>query len=277
MGDFLFIILALLLVRPWLGRVIQAATRRALIRQIEIARGSRVILLVHRQEPMSLLGMSFGRFIGIEEAEQIILAVRTTASDVPIDIVLHTPGGLALPSVQIARALSRHPAKVTAFVPHHALSGGTLIALAADEIVMNEHAVLGPVDPLVGQTPAASVLKVLEQKPVEKVDDQTLILADQARKGIAQVQTTIRELLRGRFDDERCAELARLLCEGTWTHDYPISLSHARAIGLNVTAGMPDAVDELVRLYPGPAGPQAVEYLPAHRSDRAVSPQGTFR
>jgi len=33
------------------------------------------------------------------------------------------------------------------FVPDYAVSGGTLIALAADEIVMCEHAVLGPVDP----------------------------------------------------------------------------------------------------------------------------------
>jgi ClpP class serine protease len=41
-----------------------------------------------------------------------------------------------------------------------------LIALAADEIIMSEHAVLGPVDPQVGQHPAASILKVARQKPV---------------------------------------------------------------------------------------------------------------
>src|SRR2546427_3545955 len=97
-----------------------------------------------------------------------------TDSHVPIDLVLHTPGGLVLAAVQIARALHEHQGKVTAFVPHYAMSGGTLIALAADEIVMSRHAVLGPVDPQLGQSPAASILKVLEKKVVslDSVDER---------------------------------------------------------------------------------------------------------
>jgi ClpP class serine protease len=47
-----------------------------------------------------------------------------------------------LASRQIAGAIKRHKGKVTAFVPHYAMSGGTLIALAADEIGMCDHAVL---------------------------------------------------------------------------------------------------------------------------------------
>ncbi|MFX6190187.1 hypothetical protein ABTF51_19810, partial [Acinetobacter baumannii] len=89
----------------------------------------------------------------------------------------------------------RHPAKVTVFVPHYAMSGGTLIALAADEIVMDENAVLGPVDPQLGQYPAASILKVLEKKPIQEIDDQTLILADVAEKALKQVKATVKNLL----------------------------------------------------------------------------------
>src|SRR5439155_9771144 len=59
--------------------------------------------------------------------------------------------------------------KVTVFVPHYAMSGGTLIALAADEVVMSPHAVLGPVDPQRGQYPAASLLRVVARKPVVEV------------------------------------------------------------------------------------------------------------
>ena len=67
------------------------------------------------------------------------------------------------------------------------MSGGTLLALAADEIVMSDYAVLGPVDPQLGEYPAASILKAAHQKPVAEVDDKTLILADQAEKAIAQM------------------------------------------------------------------------------------------
>ena len=84
------------------------------------------------------------------------------------------------------------------FVPHYAMSGGTLIALAANEIVMSKHAVLGPIDPQLGQSPAASLIKVVEQKPIAEIDDETLIKADVGRKAIAQVKQAATELLTGR-------------------------------------------------------------------------------
>jgi ClpP class serine protease len=62
------------------------------------------------------------------------------------------------------------------FVPHYAMSGGTLLAIAADEIAMAANAVLGPVDPQLGQSPAASILSVLERKEMKEIEDQTLIL-----------------------------------------------------------------------------------------------------
>ncbi|MCH1927516.1 enoyl-CoA hydratase-related protein, partial [Shewanella sp. C31] len=104
---------------------------------------------------------------------------------------------------QIAEALLRHPAPVTVFVPHYAMSGGTLIALAADEIVMDENAVLGPVDPQLGQYPAASILKVLERKPLSEIDAQTLILADVAEKALRQVKATVKNLLKKRLPEEK--------------------------------------------------------------------------
>jgi ClpP class serine protease len=152
-------------------------------------------LLIHRQESISLLGIPISRFINIEDSEQILRAIRLTPANVPIDLILHTPGGLVLATEQIARALLRHGAKVTVFIPHYAMSGGTMLAMAADEIVMDENAVLGPVDPQLGNVAAASILKVLEAKPPEKMDDQTLITADLARKAINQVQRFVRALL----------------------------------------------------------------------------------
>ena len=178
--------------------------RRELIRRLEQARGSRVITLIHRQETMSLLGLPFGRYIDIDDSEQLLRAIRLTPPEMPIDLLLHTPGGLVLASDQIAHALKRHDGRVTVIVPHYAMSGGTLVALAADEILMDPDAVLGPVDPQLGSLPrgswpAASILKALEQDNPNR-DDETLILGDVARKAIDQVRATVRELLEGRVD-----------------------------------------------------------------------------
>jgi ClpP class serine protease len=244
---------------------------------LERRRQSRVIGLIHRQESMAFLGFPIARYIDIEDSEAVLRAIQLTDPSVPIDMILHTPGGLVLAASQIADALQAHPARVTVFVPHYAMSGGTLLALAADDIVMAPHAVLGPVDPQLGQRPAASLLKVVEQKPIQEIDDQTLIEADQARKALNQVERFVTNLLSERLG-ERAPELAHTLASGTWTHDYPITVREARTLGLPVSTDMPAEVYDLMQLYPQTAQRRpSVEYVPLpYRSrNRPLQPAPT--
>ncbi|MDK2882983.1 MAG: hypothetical protein PWP58_1319 [Bacillota bacterium] len=237
--------------------------RVRLIRRLEKSRGSRLITLIHRQEALTLLGIPLSRYINVEDSEQVLRAIRLTPDDMPIDIVLHTPGGLVLAAEQIASALCKHKAKVTVFVPHYAMSGGTLIALAADEIVMDENAVLGPVDPQLGEWPAASILKVVAEKNKDEIDDKTLILADIAQKAMNQVQDYVTCLLQERMPPERAREVARFFSEGRWTHDYPLGPERLEGLGLPVKVGLPPEIYALMDLYPQPAQRRpSVEYVP---------------
>jgi ClpP class serine protease len=255
--------------QPVITRRMLEYSRQRLISKIEHDRGSRVILLVHREEKMNFLGFPVYRYIDVDDSEEVIRAIHMTGKDVPVDLILHTPGGLVLASLQIAEAIRKHTGKVTVFVPHYAMSGGTLIALAASEIVMAEHAVLGPVDPQLGRFPAASVLKVVAKKPIKDIEDETLIMADQAEKAIFQVRESVKELLQGKPTNGKVDELARLLSEGTWTHDFPITYERAKLLGLRVNANMPDDVLKLMSLYPQPMRQQpTVEYLPGPRTRR---------
>jgi ClpP class serine protease len=224
---------------------------------------------------MSLLGFPIFRYIDINDSEEVLRAIHLTDSEIPIDLVLHTPGGLVLAATQIARAIFKHKGKVTVFVPHYAMSGGTLLALAADEIVMCEHAVLGPVDPQLGEYPAASILRAAHQKPIAEVDDKTLILADQAEKAIAQMRQEVAELLADKYPGEKAKEMAKLMTSGTWTHDYPITCERARELGLPVNSDIPENVLRLMQLYPQPMRRQpSVEYLPVpYRSNRGAAPE----
>src|ERR1700682_6170186 len=274
--DIFWLFFMLSALQPIIKQRLLEASRKRLIALIERERKSRVVLLVHRQETMSLLGFPLFRYIDINDSEEVIRAIHMTDPDVPLDLVLHTPGGLVLAATQIARAVFQRQGKVTVFVPHYAMSGGTLIALAADEIVMSEHAVLGPVDPQLGEYPAASILKVARQKPIAEVDDRTLILADQAEKAIAQMQYEVGELLGDRYPAGEAKELAKLLTSGTWTHDYPITYERARDLGLRVRNDMPEAMLHLMHLYPQPTRQQSsVEYVPLpYRSRRQDSRDG---
>ena len=56
------------------------------------------------------------RYINIDDSEDVLKAIRLTDKNIPIDLILHTPGGLALAGSQIAKAVKPHPSKTTVFV-----------------------------------------------------------------------------------------------------------------------------------------------------------------
>src|SRR4030081_2229219 len=280
-GDLFWLFFMFTAIQPMLRQRMLEAMRARKIAQLEGQRHSRVILRVHRQETMRLLGFPIMRYIDINDSEDVLRAIQMTDDDVPLDLVLHTPGGLVLAALQIAKAVRDHKAKVTVFVPHYAMSGGTLIGLAADDIVMCSHSVLGPIDPQIGQSPAASLIKVVEEKPVARIDDQTLVLADGGRKAISQLKQSASELLQRRLPSEQASALAEKLSSGTWTHDYPIWASPARELGMPVSTDMPDDVLELMTLYPQPtrmqSGSGGGEYLPVPRPKEAVRREAQAR
>jgi ClpP class serine protease len=264
---WLFFIISAL--SPALKQAKLEAARIRLIRDLENRRKSRVITLVHRQESISLFGIPISRYINVEDSEQVLRAIRLTPPEMPIDMLLHTPGGLVLASEQIANAIKNHPAKVTVFVPHYAMSGGTMIALAADEIVMDANAVLGPVDPQIGRYPAVSILKAVQAKDANEVDDETLILADVAEKAMKQVKNRVYDILREKLGDEKADELSTILTEGRWTHDYPISCSELGEMGLNACGLLPREIYELMDQFPQPMRTKpSVQYIPIPYNDR---------
>ena len=261
--DLLWLYFILASLQPLIQQRVLALRRVKALHALERRNRSRAITLIHRREGLAILGIPFGGYIDIDDSEAVIRAIEMTAPSMPIDLVLHTPGGLVLAAEQIASALAGHKGQVTVYVPHYAMSGGTLIALAGDRIVLAPSAVLGPVDPQLGEYPAASILAAVGQKDPNETDDKTLIMADVARKAQVQVRGFVTQLLRRHLDDAHAEEVATKLSEGRWTHDFPIDAELARSFGLKVDTDLPDEVRLLMRLYPQPRNRRpSVEYIP---------------
>jgi ClpP class serine protease len=261
-SSLFWIFIVIMVLQPLLAARWYVVRRAQAIRAIEKLHGTRVITMIHRQEKRSLFGFAVSRHIDLEDAQTIIAAIKDTPEDMPIDFVIHTPGGLVLAAMQIARALEAHKAKVTVYVPVYAMSGGTLLALAANEIVLGEFSVLGPIDPQIAGLPAASIVKARDSKPIESVFDLTLVLADVAEKALVQVKQGAVELLTPRMEHSAAEALAAKLAGGHWTHDYALTASEARALGLPVKIGMPPEIMTLMTLYPQLIQQSGVEYLP---------------
>lgn len=269
--SWLWIALILIAIQPLLAQRMVAGGRRRALATLSRERDATVITLIHRQETISLLGVPLMRHIDIDDSESILRAIRETPSGRPIEIVLHTPGGLVLAARQIASALADHDGKVTAVVPHYAMSGGTMIALAADEIVVDGHAALGPIDPQIGQWPAASLVSVAERPGPHQ--DETLLLADVGRKALHQVEVFATQLLEQHMEPAKARDVAQILSSGLWTHDHPLLPAELEPLGLPITVGVPEEERALLALYPQPRGRHsAVDYFPGRPAPPGLPP-----
>jgi ClpP class serine protease len=264
-----FLLFIFLFLVPMVQRYYLQLARKSVLSKLGKSRGTQVITLIHRQETISFLGIPLARYIDIDDSERVLRAIRAAQKDVPIDIILHTPGGLALAATQIAMALKAHPSKKTVIVPHYAMSGGTLIAFAADKIIMDPHAALGPVDPQLGDAqgsyPATSLLQVVSKKKIDEMDDKTLIYAEEARKAMEQMNSLLRKILEGKCGGEKLESIINEFVSGKYTHDHPFMAEQARSLlGECVETSVPAEVYSLMDLYRMEAGRSrpGVEYVP---------------
>ena len=223
-------------------------TIRPLISKMEAARGSRVICIIHQA------GME-SHSVDTVTTEDILTALQSTAPGTPLDIILQTPCGFAYQAHQIALALKAHRGRKTVFVPYFAMSGGTIIALAADEIIMSPHACLGPIDGqfpvyhLHRMMPARAVLSLLETKPKHRIHDELLELGNLCKRGIVQDHKNALDLMHGTYSSATANRIAHTLNDGGLTHGYPVTLTTAKTLGLNVSAAMPPEAVAIVRAY----------------------------
>ena len=222
-----------------------AKERDAIIGKLEEERGSKVISMIHREE----MHDAEEQQITIDNTEKLLRKIRSVPSETPIDFIVHCPGGVVLPAEQIALALKEHRGKVTAIVPYYAMSGATLVCIAADEIIMEPFSVLGPLDPQIDGLPSPSLLKLVELKGPENVSDQMIVLADMAEKSLRQMKSFIRYLLIGRLSESEANNLAEFMTMGYLTHDSPLTASELRSLGLKVELNVPDDVHVFMKLH----------------------------
>jgi len=228
------------------------AWRRRIISELEQERGTRVIMMIHKRELWT--GPGEEPEIILEDAETVLQQIRSTPPDTPIDLILHTPGGIEIDAEMMSMAIKFHPEKVTVFVPFYAFSGGSLMSLAADEIRMERYSMLGPVDPQIptpdGNTwPAGSLESLVKLKPLIKISDRMIVMAEVARLEIENAISFVTWLLDERMEKEQARNVAEFFAHGYMAHATPITLDVVRAIGLNAVEEIPGKVYELFRTF----------------------------
>ncbi|WP_417478746.1 SDH family Clp fold serine proteinase [Maricaulis sp.] len=208
----------------------------------QTGRGSVVLRIVHHL-PYEYVD----EFTAIEAID----ALRGAGPDAPVDIILHTPGGLLHSAQQILHALKHHRGRKTAFIPYSAWSAGTMIALACDEIVLGSSAVIGPIDPQLGGLPAPLLAELLDDKSNDRINDQMLVIAKMAKQAVKEAKEFACDYVNPVHNggNESCALTNELIGSGR-NHQAPIMPQEARAMGLNVSMDMPELMYQICQPPP---------------------------
>jgi hypothetical protein len=141
---------------------------------------------------------------------------------------------------------------IRAIVPQLAMSAGTMIALACNEIVMGKHSSIGPIDPQLGGVAAhglieeaENALKAVQGAPHTAPLYQMLFskygptLLGEARKVISWSNTMVAEWLRtGMFSDDTSTAAVKADKVIAGLGDHALTLSHARHISIKMAADL---------------------------------------
>ena len=117
-----------------------------------------------------------------DEDIQAFMEVSYGLDGEQLDLILHSPGGSPEAAEAIVSYLRCRFPDIRVIVPQLAMSAATMIACAADKIVLGEHSFLGPTDPQIllatplglRPVPAQSVLDQFDRAQRECAEDAKL-------------------------------------------------------------------------------------------------------
>lgn len=177
-------------------------------------------------------------------------------------LVLQSPGGYAETSEALVAQLRSRFNDIDVIVPAYAKSAATMLALSANELMLDEHSELGPIDPqfTIGNSasPAQGILDQFKQASEEIKGDPTLLpawvpilqqyapsLLQDARQALDLAREMVagwleHYMLSGQDDAaQQAVRIARYFAgedteDPTRSHGRPIGIEKATGLGLNV-------------------------------------------
>lgn len=243
--------------------------RKKFYQKIEQERNSKVIAYVTGDRP------GLETQIGVDTPDIFLEHLDCIGRTRKISLILYTRGGNTLAAWNIVNLLREFCDELEVIIPNKCRSAGTLISLGANTIVMSKQATLGPIDPSItgpmspvipNSNPPQKVsisvesvkgyFSLLKEELGVKSDTalsaaytklteyiHPLVLGDVYRSQ-KQIQMLAGKLLGMSYSDKRTIKtIVSFLCSDSGSHDYTISRTEAKKLGLRIESPTQDTYE----------------------------------
>lgn len=204
-----------------------------------------IMAIIHNNDDSILLKDISGKMITIKTQMDFIKSYEKLDKDSDISLILHTTGGDLSSAEAITNFILNHTGKgkFICYIPYYSYSGGCMIALACDEIVMRKNAIIGPCD---AQKPmgsfsiysVASIVDAVNYKKEnrEKISEEWLASSYDAKLCQERQKKYLEKLIKyNKFTEQIGNTIYDEFFSGKYNHDKTFSAQETKELGVNVT------------------------------------------
>jgi hypothetical protein len=180
------------------------------------------------------------------------------------DLIIHTPGGEVFSALYIARLFKNYPGKIRTIVPLYAMSGGTMLSLATDEIWMLPNACLGPVDPQIGslfQYGSVRSWENIVKFKGKKAEDSTLNFAFMGGQYSKSIKAFLIDMIKFPMKMGDKKDLVKFITSGDVEHAFPLTPSELKAFGVPVNIIDDEKYAKKLIRFVARSGAEGVTYI----------------
>lgn len=223
------------------------------LKEYEENHETKVIFINHKYEN-GMYGISFFssyQALVMEDSKQFIDIMRTLDDDTHITLILNTTGGSLSAAEIIIHSLATHKGKLTTYIPYKAMSAGTLIALASDEIYMDKNAYCGQCDPQIfGGFSACNIIKYCDEfSSSPMIGGFAKLVKSQAETSMNRIKNVVKWINDQKNSGYDIELIEEHLLEGKFDHDMPLFTKDLENILPNIKTGIPDDIMDLYKLF----------------------------
>jgi ClpP class serine protease len=182
----------------------------------------------------------------------------------PFDMIIHTPGGEVFSAMYISRMLKQYPGHIRTIIPMYSMSGGTLLALSTDELVMAPSSCLGPVDPQLGTLfkfgSAKSWDRILKFKG-KKAEDSSISLAYTGKQYTQSIKNHMLKTVDFGLSKSQKETFINFITSGDVEHAYALTPMELKNFGFKIRKIHNDKFMEKMINFISKNGSEGVTYV----------------